>query len=154
MKDKSEITGIFIICKSCKSPLLICRSCYRGHRYCNNACRDLGYKERRKAAMARYSASPEAKLDHRDRNRAYRQRRKFYGITQEKTTTNQFEKNVMDKGSPKSLQHIYSRSQLTKSGYERCQICGRELKDPYTGEYRENLELFTFIPNRWRRETD
>jgi hypothetical protein len=53
----------------------ICRSCYRGQRYCNDACRKKARREQLRQANRRYQRSSEARLDHRDRQRDYRQRR-------------------------------------------------------------------------------
>lgn len=154
MKTLSEITGIFIVCRNCKADLLICRSCYRGQSYCNRACRDLGYKERRKAARLRYAASTEAKLDHRDRNRTYRRRRKYNEVIQKKSTTESTKQIVMDKGSAKSQSNLYSTPELTNLANLSCQICGSKISRLHKRRDDENLELFTFIPNRWGGRTD
>jgi len=147
MELPSKKTGIIIICRGCKSTLLICRSCYRGHSYCSTACRDLGYKERRKAARKRYAASPEAKLDHRDRNRSYRKRRKYNGINQEKTTTDSLPESVMDKGSTRSQLNLYSRPELKSLGPSKCLLCGQDISGIYKGRGYEDLELFPLVPD-------
>ena len=45
----------------------ICRHCDRGHRYCGERCR---------RKTRRHQQSPEGRLDHRDRQRDYRERRR------------------------------------------------------------------------------
>lgn len=147
MEQLSRGIGILIICRSCKSTLLICRSCYRGHSYCSITCRDLGYKDRRKAARKRYAATPEAKLDHRDRNRSYRKRRKYNQTDQEKTTTDSSVKSVTDKGSTESQLNLYSRSELSRLKLSKCQLCGEDITGIYKGRGYEDLELFPLVPD-------
>jgi hypothetical protein len=59
----------------CGVPFFICRSCYRGQRYCSDGCRQASRREQRRAANRRHQQSDDGRLDHRDRQRAYRQRR-------------------------------------------------------------------------------
>ncbi|MBI1951585.1 MAG: hypothetical protein HYS34_09520 [Acidobacteria bacterium] len=54
----------------------ICRSCYRGQRYCSDPCRRTTRREQRRIANRRHQQSDDGRLDHRDRQRAYRQRRR------------------------------------------------------------------------------
>lgn len=58
----------------CGRPFFICRSCFRGQRYCSAVCRDLARRQQRRIANHRHQHSPEGRLDHRDRQRAYRRR--------------------------------------------------------------------------------
>ncbi len=59
----------------CGALFHICRPCYRGQRYCSDPCRQVSRREQRRAANRRHQQSPEGRLDHRDRQRAYRQLR-------------------------------------------------------------------------------
>ena len=59
----------------CGVLFFICRPCYRGQRYCSGPCRQTARREQRRAANRRHQQSAEGRLDHRDRQRAYRQRR-------------------------------------------------------------------------------
>jgi len=59
----------------CGVLFFICRSCYRGQRYCSGPCRRAARREQRRAANRRHQQSDDGRLDHRDRQRAYRQRR-------------------------------------------------------------------------------
>jgi len=54
----------------------ICRSCYRGQGYCRRSCRRVQRRRQLRAANRRHQRSPEGRLDHRDRQRAYRRRRR------------------------------------------------------------------------------
>ena len=58
----------------CGLVFYICNSCYRGHRYCGDSCRKKARREQRRRANRRYRQSLEARLDHRDCQRAYRER--------------------------------------------------------------------------------
>ena len=57
-------------------PFTICAACDRGHAYCSAPCRQAGRLRSLRAARARHQRSLEGRLDHRDRQRAYRQRRR------------------------------------------------------------------------------
>lgn len=61
-------------CRACHARFYVCRSCDRGHRYCCPACRVEGRRRCLQVVRRRHEQSPEARADHRDRQRAYRQR--------------------------------------------------------------------------------
>src|SRR5215471_19730525 len=58
----------------CGSIFYICRSCDRGQRYCSERCRQKARRQQRREANRRHQQSPEGRLDHRDRQRLYRER--------------------------------------------------------------------------------
>jgi hypothetical protein len=70
----------------CNSIFWICRHCDHGQKYCSEHCRTKSRREQRRAANLRHRKTPEGRLDQRDRQRAYRQRRAAL--------------SVMDQGSP------------------------------------------------------
>ena len=59
----------------------ICRHCDRGHQYCGERCRRKARRQQRRAANRRHQQSREGRLDHRDRQRAYRERRGLRRVT-------------------------------------------------------------------------
>ena len=64
---------------SCRWPdcglvFYICNSCYRRQAYCGETCRDKARGEQLRLADQRYRETEEARLDHCDRQRAYRER--------------------------------------------------------------------------------
>lgn len=59
---------------NCRRLFFICSSCYRNHRYCSKACRELADIENRRAARRRYRLSPEGQANGRDLQRKYRLR--------------------------------------------------------------------------------
>ena len=59
----------------------ICRSCYRGQVYCGDECRRRMRRQQRWRANRRHQQSREGRLDHRDRQRAYRERRGLRRVT-------------------------------------------------------------------------
>lgn len=67
--------------RDCGALFYICRSCFRGQRYCSEACRQLTRRDQRRAANRRHQQSPEGRLDHRDRQRAYRLARLLVRVT-------------------------------------------------------------------------
>ena len=58
----------------CHAGFWICRHCDRGQRYCSFACRAQARRCQRRRARSRHQQSAEGRLDHRDRQRACRQR--------------------------------------------------------------------------------
>ena len=58
----------------CGATFYICNSCYRGHRYCGKPCRKKARQQQRRRANQRHQKNREGRLDHRDRQRAYRER--------------------------------------------------------------------------------
>ena len=61
-------------CRWCGQPFCLCRACDRGHAYCSHPCRRASRTQSLRAAGRRHQQSPEGRLDHRDRQRAYRAR--------------------------------------------------------------------------------
>ena len=62
-------------------PSFSVRSCDRGQRYCSLACRRQARLGQRRRANRRHQRSLEGRLDHRDRQREYRQRRAQAPVT-------------------------------------------------------------------------
>lgn len=60
---------------ACGRRFFICSHCYRGQRYCSDRCRVQARRQQRRSANRRHQQSAEGRLDHRDRQRAYRCRR-------------------------------------------------------------------------------
>ncbi|MDA2924032.1 hypothetical protein MYX65_05145 [Acidobacteria bacterium AH-259-L09] len=71
----------FCRAQGCGALFWICRSCDRGHRYCSPPCREKARRQQRREANRRHQQSPEGRLDHRDRQRAYRHRRTRARVT-------------------------------------------------------------------------
>lgn len=65
----------FCQAEHCRVLFLICSHCDRGQRYCSPDCRLRSRVAQLRAARRRHQQSPEGRLDHRDRQRAYRRRK-------------------------------------------------------------------------------
>ena len=124
----------FCRASACCALFFICIPCDRGQRYCSLACRLQSRLEQRRAARRRHQQSPEGRLDHRDRQRAYR-RRKTIALSPTQTAA---VKSVTDQGSaaPLSFATITPlrvsapargqwRQFLSHSGWAVCHFCGR-----------------------------
>ena len=116
----------------CRSPFWICRSCDRGHRYCSVLCRQRNRRRQLREANRRYQRSPEGKLDHRDRQRAYRQRQRRAGVTdQGRRQTSPSASLSRVEGVPRSSPQVgeatnpFPRRRLPFVAVPRCAICGR-----------------------------
>ena len=65
----------------CGVMFYICGSCYRGQVYCGDGCRGRMRREQKRRAKRRHQQSREGRLDHRDRQRAYRERCRLRRVT-------------------------------------------------------------------------
>lgn len=72
----NNLVGLVLVCQCCEKYFVICKSCYRGHKYCSHSCKSKGYEATRKTARQKFENSFEAKLDHADRQARYRERQK------------------------------------------------------------------------------
>ena len=63
-------------CRGCWEFFLVCRRCDRGQQYCSGACREPARQAQLRAARLRHPESPEGRADHRDHQRALRERRR------------------------------------------------------------------------------
>jgi hypothetical protein len=71
----------FCAAAECGAAFLICARCDRGHRYCSVSCRETARRHQRRCANRRHQQSPEGRLDHRDRQRQYRERQAEARVT-------------------------------------------------------------------------
>ena len=109
------LLGYVLSCKHCCNTFVICKSCYRGHKYCSSNCRKFGYEESRKKARVKYDQSEEAKLDHRDRSRRHRMR---------KSVTDKTSKVQLNKIKPPSHHEIQMALDKLKNKSGVCISCG------------------------------
>lgn len=64
-------------CRGCGEFFLVCRPCDRGQQYCSEVCRWPARLAQKRAARLRHQQSPEGRADHRDHQRALRERRRL-----------------------------------------------------------------------------
>ena len=104
----------------------VCRRCDRGQRYCSERCRGKARREQRRAANRRHQRSEEGRLDHRDRQRAYRRRLVLLRVTDQGS-----DEEVRSSTLPPLPQLLVE----PPSGEAICSVCGRRgmLVDPFTG---------------------
>jgi hypothetical protein len=83
MAAHSEVVLLQRIClgAGCHAVFWICPHCDRGHRYFSASCRTAARRRQRRNANRRHQQSDEGRLDHRDRQRDYRHRRKAARVT-------------------------------------------------------------------------
>lgn len=74
----AEVPLLFRQCfcraQNCGRMFFICSCCDRGQAYCSPSCREMARRLQLRAANLRHQRSEEGRLDHRDRQRAYRRR--------------------------------------------------------------------------------
>jgi hypothetical protein len=105
--------------QGCRALFFICRSCYRGQRYCTQACRELTRREQRRAANRRHQQSPEGRLDHRDHQRAYRQRLLLRRVT-DQGSAGEFASGTISRSDP-----IEPKTGRPVPRRVCCIVCGR-----------------------------
>ena len=119
---------LFCRAVDCGVMFFICHSCYRGQAYCGDVCKRKTRQEQLRQANRRYQQSTEARQDHRDRQRDYRQRR-FARVTDQSSRDGYgcgriFEPLVTEPKSPTEERP----DDLSKQERFRrifCVICGR-----------------------------
>ena len=120
---------------SCRWPgcgllFYICNSCFRGHRYCGDICRDKARREQLRRADQRYRRSKEARLDHRDRQRDYRERCRLRRVTDHTSPAN-FDSDSIVAAEPSRSENgsgsVSGEARYAESAeFEpACIICGR-----------------------------
>ena len=121
------------VCRSqgCQTVFWICSHCDRGQCYCSAACRTEARRRQRRAANRRHQRSLEGRLDHRDRQRAYRQRHAPAGVT-DQGSLSVFSPAPFGCGEAITMPVAVSRPCELPGGLEkrsdlwlRCSICGR-----------------------------
>ncbi len=121
-------SGIYIACKECSLIFLICRSCWRGQKYCSFDCKARGYKKVRSKAQKKYSKTANAKIYHRKRQNKYRQNKKVTDQTSKKL-------NPFVKESERKL----TTNQRLLFG-NTCFLCGKHCSKTYRDIYDFKLE--------------
>ena len=81
MASKVPWRQLFCRGPGCGVMFYICNSCYRGQVYCRDECRRRMRRQQRRRANRRHQQSREGRLDHRDRQRAYRERCRLRRVT-------------------------------------------------------------------------
>ena len=145
MVAEPEPVLVEIRCGWCQQLFALCEAHWRGHLYCSTSCRAKGARRRKREARARHERSEEARLDHRDRQRAYRERQRSTRVTdhgseklaspmksalQVERQLDLFEQEDATHGDAKK------EVRLVDEKLRRCVVCGRtstRLRRPFTG---------------------
>ena len=108
----------------------LCPHCDRGQRYCSLRCRQKSRRRQRREANRRHQQSPEGRLDHRDRQRDYRQRRRAR-VTDQSSLRSPSGANLIAPQAPRPVEaapapEIFpSTDAELEAGWVGCQSCGR-----------------------------
>ena len=113
------------LCPSCQALFLICEHCDRGHRYCSLECRQQVRLQRHRLANRRYQQSPEGRLDHRERQRQYRERCGQARVTDQSSLSIISPASSPCGEEPRSGGGLPARPQPPPGLGLRCRICGR-----------------------------
>lgn len=69
-----DTPGRRYLCAGCRTAVVICSHCDRGHRYCTLTCAEQARRQAVRAAGCRYQTSLRGRVAHADRQRRYRSR--------------------------------------------------------------------------------
>ena len=114
----------------CGAVFYLCPHCDRGQRYRSSRCREKSRRLQRREANRRHQQSPEGRLDHRDRQRAYRRRLQARVTDQSSLRTSPCV-NLTVLPAPEQVESPPAADLRPSSGAEIppgwvvCQICGR-----------------------------
>jgi len=119
----------------CRLMFWICVCCDRGQRYCCAECRGQGRRRQHRAANRRYQQSVEGRLDHRDRQRAYRCRRVSGRVT-DQGSQSAASPSPSEGGKAitrPAVAWLRLRPCERRGFWLRCMVCGRagRLIDPF-----------------------
>ena len=108
----------------------LCRHCDRGQCYCTSRCREKALRLQRRQANRRHQQSLEGRLDHRDRQRDYRQRLKARVTDQSSLPVSPYGNLTAPTASqsdeaPAALDLGPSPGARIPAVWVVCQICGR-----------------------------
>jgi len=119
--------------RACSKPWAICRCCYRGHRYCSEACSQLARLEKKREYNGRHQQG-RGRKHHRGRQRAYRWRQAS-GACSEKIVTDQSSIEPSSDGTLDgakrqeevvlSTEDSVRASEANQDDWPRCRCCGR-----------------------------
>ena len=111
----------------CGAVFYLCPHCDRGQRYCSSRCREKSRRLQRRQANRRHQQSPEGRLDHRDRQREYRQRQRAR-VTDQSSLRASPCVNLMASPTSEPLTGAPEPDPLPAElapGWVVCQLCGR-----------------------------
>ena len=116
---------------SCRTVFYLCRHCDRGQRYRSLRCRQKSRRQQRREANRRHQQSEEGRLDHRDRQRLYRQRQAQAQVTDQGSAPPVACGRMTVPLPPPQIEAPPSSGGSTPAfadrepGWVVCQICGR-----------------------------
>ena len=163
MVDAGRVPLFRRACLRCGAVFGVCRSCFRGQRYCSDSCRKQARAEKHGASNRKHQRSPEGRDNHRDRQRDYRKRLKDRGVT---------DQSCPDETSPRSLSPIEASEEEPHEAAQRgaggeppppgrrpegegfCIFCGRPGFFIGTGNGKCDVELLRAgqLDRRWKEQ--
>lgn len=115
-------------CGGCGERFFVCGPCYRGQRYCSEACRAPARRAQKRAARLRHQRSPAGRADHRDHQRAYRAR---LALVMDHSSEAPTPMEILVIAEPDSGQEPAVKERMDELLYVRdglepqCRFCGR-----------------------------
>jgi hypothetical protein len=141
-------------CRQCGQRFFLCPGCYCGQRYCRPECRGLARRRQMRAANRRHQQSEYGRLDHNDRQSAYRER------CRQRVTDQSFPAPDLASSSgydvvpppPPPPAPVCGGIRAAPPGGLRCSICGRAgLPFRFSGLWLRLARLWpASAPYSWR----
>ena len=72
-----QVEAIALHCEGCGRDFVICRSCYRNHKYCSEECSGRMELVKRKPVQSKYSKSEKGRLSQKLRDARYLEKKKI-----------------------------------------------------------------------------
>jgi hypothetical protein len=123
-KDEEPLLVRTCVNEKCGGVFFLCRRCDRGQRYCSEACRNCCRQEQRRRANRKHQQSPEGRLDHLDRQRAYRER--LRRVTDQSSESLKTTVILAGRQEPEGVLSIGGSKPVAFPWPPRCRICGRQ----------------------------
>ncbi len=162
---------IKIQCLKCGTYIVICRSCWRGHSYCCDNCKQLGYKENSEKAKRKYRSSEQGKkkrkeaeirrrlripLGEQKKNKKIRKNRRLLSKKQNNPATTitivkKENQNQTKTATHKEKNQVEKKS--TKGSKGVCHFCGVEgvIVKKISGKKEKGHPHFSFRMKRWEK---
>ena len=146
----------FCRASTCGALFFVCSHCDRGQRYCSLVCQKQVRRAQWRAASRRHQGSPDGRLDHRDRQRSYRERQaaaniqpNLESVTHRGSQSESVRATVPSSSSSRTLKFTTLRLLNSRSDYRGliCRFCekpGRFLNPFHVPTLKRSREVIHY----------
>lgn len=113
-----------IVCRWCGIHFYLCRSCWRGRRYCSDECREAAKHKSHEESQRKYRQTEKGRKNHREREKLRRMglSKKSEAIVDDTSNRRQYRRRNIEYGDLEDS----IREDAQRLGYQvcRCHVCG------------------------------